>query len=142
MANYRVFELTLVTDTSAYANNDVLAVPQAIDDAAFGGVLESVVLLDEADQGVAIDLVFFRADATLGTINAAVSISDADAANIIGVISIAASDYSDMINSQVATVRGLGLIMKTSTPYIAAIVRSGTPTYAADSLKLKLGFVP
>lgn len=141
MADYRIFDVTLVADTSAYADNDVLSVPQAIDVDGFHGTLETIVLLDEADQAQDIDLVFFKASASLGTINSAVSISDADAANIIGVVSVVQADYSDLVNNQVATKRGVGLVMKTASPYIGAIVRSGTPTYGASSLKLKLGFV-
>lgn len=139
MADYRVIDVTLVADTSAYADNDVLAIPQAVA-GNFRGTLESVVLLDEADQAQDIDLVFFNASASLGTINGAVNITDADARKVLGVVSILIADYSDMINSQVATKRGIGLVMDTAQLYIGAIVRSGTPTYAASSLKLKLGF--
>lgn len=141
MADYRIFDVTLVADTNQYADNDVLAIPQAIDVDGFMGTLESVVLLDEADQAQDIDLVFFDGSASLGTINSAVSISDTDARKIIGVVSIATTDYSDLVNSQIATKRGLGLVMKTATPYVGAIVRSGTPTYTASALKLKLGLV-
>lgn len=139
MAQTHVVDVTLVTDTNAYADNDVLAIPQAVD-GYFVGRLVSVVLLDEADQAQDIDLVFFNASASLGTINGAVSITDADARKIIGVVSILTTDYSDLVNSQVATKCGVDLIMKTADLYIGAIVRSGTPTYGADSIKLKLGF--
>lgn len=133
-----VIDVTLVTDTNAYADNDVLVVPQAVA-GYFVGTLKSVVLLDEADQAQDIDLVFFNASASLGTINGAVGITDADAAKIIGVVSLLTTDYSDMVNSQVATKRQIDLPLKTQSLYIGAVVRSGTPTYAASSLKLKLG---
>lgn len=142
-----VIDITLVADTSAYADNDVLAIPQAVpgffrssDDAR---KIVSVVLLDEADQAQDIDLVFLNGDVTLGTINSAVNISDVDARKILGTVSILIADYCDIINSQVATKRDVNLIVKAASPgttlYIAAIVRSGTPTYAASSLKLKIG---
>lgn len=143
-----VIGVTLVADTSAYADADVLAVPQEIT-GIFNGdrrtrKLQSVVVLDESDQGTAIDLIFFDADATLGTINDAISISDADARKILGVLSIAAADFKDHINSKLATKTGVGLILKaaddSSSLWIGAVVRSGTPTYAAGAIKLKLGF--
>lgn len=144
----RVVDVTLVTDTNAYADNDVLAVPQVVNGAVIeaGGYcrLQSVLLLDEADQAQDIDLIFFDADATLGTINDAVSINDTDAAKIVGMVHIVAADYTDLVNSQVACVSDLDLVMKAAAPsaalYIGAVLRSGTPTYAASSLKLKLGF--
>lgn len=145
-----VIDVTLVADTSIYANNDVLAVPQEITGVfrhAGGRVkLDSIVVLDGDDQGTAIDLVFFNASATLGTINAAISISDADAAKIVGHVAVAAGDFKDYINSMVAVKTAVGLIMEAAAAstslYIGAVVRSGTPTYTASGIKLKLGFVP
>lgn len=142
-----VIDITLVTDTSAYADNDVLAIPQAVpgffrssDDVR---KIVSVVLLDESDQAQDVDIVFLNGDATLGTINGAVNISDADARKVLGSVSILIADYCDLVNSQVATKRDVNLILKAAAPgttlYIAAILRSGTPTYAASSLKLKIG---
>ena len=141
----QVIEVVPVLDTSAYADNDVLFVPIAIPayraDGANGPArkLVTVVILDEADQAQDIDLIFFDATATLGTINAAVSISDADARKILGTVSVLIADYCDTINSQVATKRGIDLIMQ-NPAYLAGVCRSGTPTYAASSLRIKLGF--
>lgn len=142
-----VIDVTLVTDTNAYADNDVLVVPQKVVGffTAPGGTrrLKSVVLLDEADQAQDIDLLFLNADATLGTINAAVSMTDADARKVIGAVSLVAADYVDLVNGQVAVKQGLDWILKAADDeadlWIGAVCRSGTPTYAASSLKLKLG---
>lgn len=142
-----VVDVTLVTDTLIYADNDVLAIPQEVT-GVFRELkdvrrLLSVTLLDEADQGVDIDLIFFNADATLGTINEAVSISDADARKILGKVSIVAADYTDLVNSQLAVRTGDVFLKAAGTSaslWIGAIVRSGTPTYGASSIKLKLGF--
>lgn len=142
-----VIDVTLVADTDAYADNDVLAVPQLVT-GVFRGPgdvrrLRSVTLLDEADQGQDIDLLFFNASATLGTINEAVGISDADARKVLGKVSVVQANYTDLVNSQLATVSAIDLIMKaesTAALYIGAVVRSGTPTYGAASIRLKLGF--
>ena len=145
----QVVEIVPVLDTSIYADNDVLFVPIAVPgfqqaNATAGyraRKLVSVVILDEADQGQDIDLVFTQGDVTLGTINGAVNISDADARKVIGAVSVLIADYADLINSMVATKRDIGLVMQPSTTlYISGILRSGTPTYGASSLRIKLGF--
>jgi hypothetical protein len=141
----QVIDITPVLDTSAYADNDVLFVPialptyRAANQTGPARKLVSVVILDEADQAQDIDLIFLNGDATLGTINGAVNISDADARKILGTVSVLIADYCDTINSQVATKRDINLIMQNPT-YIAGVLRSGTPTYTASSLKIKLGF--
>jgi hypothetical protein len=141
----QVVDITPVLDTSQYADNDVLFVPIAIPAyRADGGngparKLVSVVILDEADQAQDIDLIFTDGNVTLGTINGAVNISDADARKILGHVSVLIADYCDTINSQVATKRDINLIMQNPT-YIGGVLRSGTPSYAASSLKIKLGF--
>jgi hypothetical protein len=141
----QVIDITPVLDTSAYADNDVLFVPialptyRAANQTGPARKLVSVVILDEADQAQDIDLIFLNGDATLGTFNGAVNISDADARKILGTVSVLIADYCDTINSQVATKRDINLIMQNPT-YIAGVLRSGTPTYTASSLKIKLGF--
>lgn len=141
----QVIDVAPVTDTSIYASGDVAFVPVLVP--GFGSrsgmprKLQTAVILDQAAQGVALDLVFTQGSVTLGTINAAVSISDADAAKIVGIVSVVAADYSALVNSSLATKRGVELVMQPNTDlYVSGIVRSGTPTYAAGSLKIKLGF--
>lgn len=145
----QVVDVVPVLNTSAYADNDVLFVPIAVpgfhEAYATAGAkarkLVSVAILDEADQAQDIDLVFSAGDLTLGTINDVVSISDADARKVLGVVSVLIADYADLVNSQLATKRGIELILQPSTTlYLSGILRSGTPTYAVSSLRIKLGF--
>lgn len=142
-----VYDVTPVLDTNAYADNDVMfvaiEVPQVFDK-GLARVLQSVVVLDGDDQAVDFDLVFSNATITLGTINAAVSISDADAAKIIGYVRLSAStDANDLVNSHLYCKTGLGLAMKgaTASLWVAGVIRSGTPTYSASGMKIKLGFI-
>lgn len=141
----QVIEVTPVLDTSIYADNDVLFVPVAIPDYRAANQtgparkLVSVVVIDQADQAQDIDLVFSEGNITLGTINGAVNLSDADALKVCGVVSILTTDYSDTVNNQIATKRDVGLVMQGAS-YVSGICRSGTPTYAASSLRIKLGF--
>jgi hypothetical protein len=143
----QVVDVAPVTDTSIYASGDVAFVPiivpsyRSSDASGPARKLVSVTILDEAAQGVALDLVFSAGTITLGTINAAVSVSDADARKILGIVSVVAADYSALVNSSLATKRAIELIIQPDAVlYLSGIVRSGTPTYAAGSLKIKLGF--
>lgn len=139
----QVIEVTPVLDTSQYASADVLFVPIIVSAYAIGKArkLQSIVVVDQADQAQAMDLVFTAGSVALGTINQAVSITDADALKIIGTVNIATTDYCDTVNNQVATKRGVELIIQPDTDlYLAGILRSGTPTYAASSLRIRLGF--
>lgn len=143
----QVVEVVPVLDTNAYADNDVLFVPVAVPgfQRAYAPLaarkLVSVSVLDEADQAQDIDLVFSEGTLTLGTINAAVSISDADARKVLGVVSVLIADYSDLVDSQIATKRDINLLLQPNTTlYLSGICRSGTPTYTASALRIKLGF--
>lgn len=143
-----VIDVTLVLDTNIYASGDVLAIPQEVKGVfpSKGGTVKlvSVVALDEDDQNQVFDLVFFNASATLGTINGAINISDADAGKIIGYVVLAAGDSNDTINSRLFAKNGINQIMQASyastSLWIAAVCRGGTPTYTASGIKLKLGF--
>jgi hypothetical protein len=142
-----VIPVTLVTDTAAYAAADVLVIPQAIPNffRTPGGltVLRSVTLQDEAIQSQSLDLVFSSVVTTLGTINGAVTATDATLNNVLAHLQIITTDYVSYVQSSIAVKTGLYLPMQgadgVSSVYIGAMCRSGTPTYAASSLKLKLG---
>lgn len=143
-----VVDVTLSLDTNAYADNDVLAAPQEVTNffRTAGGVVElvNVTLLDEDDQGQDIDLVFMNATGSLGAENAAVGPTDAVAGTILGIVSVVSADYSDLANSQVATKRDLRLFLRganSTSVWVGAICRGGTPTYTATGIKLKLGII-
>jgi len=145
-----VIEVTLSLDTSQYASGDVLAATQEVASAVrtSGGraTLMSLVVLDKDDQAGALDIVIFRSNAAMGAAeNAAVAITDANAAEILTVVEIAAADYVDLANSQIAvrgpSDSGMGVILEPTTGtslYIAAISRD-TKTYTASGIVVKLG---
>lgn len=143
-----VIDVTLSCSASALSAGEVIADLQAVEGAfrKFNAVqeLQSVVLIDEDDQGTAVDLVFARASVVLGTENDVPSISDANSREIIGRVSIAAADFTDLGGTREATKVNVGLLMKAAAAstalYVGAITRSGTPTYSASGLKLRLGF--
>lgn len=144
-----VHDVQLALDTAIYADGDILAIPVAV--ANFfpvnGGarILQSVVVQDDDDQGVALDLLFFASAVALGAVNAAPTISDAAVQGCLGKVSVAASDYIDLGGCRVADVKGVGLVLQaaagSATLYVAAITRGGTPTYTAAGMRLKLGAI-
>ena len=142
-----VYTFTPVLETSILADDDVFFVPIEIPqvfDRGLARELQSVVVLDGDDQNTDFDLFFFNATVTLGTLNAAVSISDADAAKALGFVSmVAATHASDLINSRLFMQNGIGLVMEgaTASLWVGGVVRSGTPTYTASGMKIKLGFI-
>ncbi|PPE78319.1 hypothetical protein C3941_19860 [Kaistia algarum] len=145
--NEDVFDVTLVLDTSAYADNDVLFIGQEITNffSAAGGkrMIQNLAVIDEDDQGVGFDLLLFNADPSIGTINSPPSISDANVRKFLGKVSVAAGDYIDLGGCRVADVTPIGKELKgvTTSLWIAGITRLGTPTYTAAGLKLKIGVI-
>lgn len=144
-----VLDFTLSLDTSgAYASGDVLADTQALSNAMRvndgTGVAYSLVLNDKDDQGQALDLYFLSANNSLGTENSAPSISDANADAILGFVSITTSDWQDLGGCRIAFIPAsrLGIGLKAgsgvTTIWLAAICRSGTPTYTASGITGRL----
>jgi hypothetical protein len=143
-------DVTLSLDTSAYASGDVLADTQAVAGAVHladaVGILQSVVVVDQDDQKAAFDIYILSANVSMGTENAAPSISDANALEICGPpIAIAIADYKDLGGVSVAGKDNIGKVVKpasgTTTVYLAVVNGTGTPTYTASGVKLRLGFM-
>lgn len=143
-----VIDVTLSADTAILADNDVIAATQEIANfySRHGETvkLNSVLLLDGDDQNTDIDLFFLSANGSVGAENAPFAVTDAVAATIVGQVSLlAASHYFDLTDSRLAYVGELHRMMKaaegTTSLWVAAVCRSGTPTYTAAGLKLKLG---
>lgn len=142
----QVLDLTLSLDTSAYASGDVLADTQELASAApvnaGHALLHSLVINDKDDQGQALDVVFLRSNVSIGTENAAVSITDANADEILGIVQVSSSDFIDLGGCRVATLSGLGLVLEagaaTTSVYVAAISR-GTGTYTASGITMRIG---
>lgn len=145
----RIVDITPVMDTSIYASGDVLADTFAVTNIGrtknFGGTIETLVLIDEDDQGAAMTVLFFGANVSLGTVNGAPSISDANARNFIGKVTVATTDWLDLGGVRVAYFNLLGMIYRPATDtqniYAAILNGTGTPTYTASGLKLRIGVV-
>jgi hypothetical protein len=105
--------------------------------------LETITIIDLADQGAEMVLVFMSSAQVLGTLDSAPDIDDTEVLAVVGVYKILTTDYIDLGGSKVATIRNLGMVMKTTTTanlWVGGFI-AGTPTYGAGSpLRLLLGF--
>jgi hypothetical protein len=148
LGDTKIVEVTASLDTSAYADGDVLAATQALTEAmrenGGHGLLHSVAVLDKDDQGVAMDIVILKTNVSIGTENSAVSITDSDAEEILGIVSVGTGDYVDLVASQHATITGIGLGVVADASaddlYFALITRGGTPTHTASGIVLQFTF--
>lgn len=145
---YTLIDVTLSTDTSPYGAGDLIADTQevagAVATAGGLGLIHSVTVLDEDDQGAAFDIHFLQNSTSLGTENSVPNMSDANARlNFLARVPIASTDYTDIGGFRVATVGSQDKLIKaasgTTSIYIAVINGSGTPTYSAAGLKLRIG---
>jgi hypothetical protein len=142
-----VVQVTPVCAAATYDAADVLfdvtEVAGAVRVSGGKSVLESVVVLDEDDNtAAAMTLFIMAATGTLGTANAAVSITDANARNILGVIPVGSGFFVDLIACRVACVKNIGLVVQptTGTSVWVAAATAGTPTQTASGIKVRLGF--
>jgi hypothetical protein len=141
-------ELTFSTDTNAYASGDLIADTQelALVGREAGNIvtLDSVLLLDKADQKVALFLVFLNAAQSIGTENGAPDVTDTNAEKVVGILPIVATDYVDVGGAAVASVRNTGLRLKladaATSLWVAIVNATGTPTYGAADLIGKFCF--
>lgn len=140
--------ITPTMDTSAYTGGDVWFDTTTIGALARanGGtiILDTITILDEDDQtAAALTIYFLDTNTSLGTINGAPSISDANARKILGWIAIASGDWVDVGGAKVACKTGLNLTLTadaaSATLYMAATC-GGTPTQTATGIKIKLGY--
>jgi len=141
-----VVSVTLTLDIVAYASGDLLAETQSFTGVrvnAGRAVLQSLTVVDEDDQGVAFTVYFLSANNTFGAENAAPSISDAGALDILGFVDVGVGDYKDLGGVKVACLKAIGLCLKASAGsqliYLAVVNGAGTPTFTASGVKLILG---
>lgn len=144
---FDVFDVTLSLDTSIFASGDVIADTQACSNImpVAGGAcrLDSLIVNDEDDQGTAIDVLFYSSVVSLGTENAGPSITDANQRVYLGKVSVAAGDFADLGGVRCAEIKGINMALRAVDGSrdigVAAVCRSGTPTYTAAGVRLRLG---
>lgn len=145
------FEATpTISISPAYASGDLIGGKISLLRATRGtmgsGIIHSVVLADKGKQSAAVDVVFFASNpsGTTFTDNGALTVADADLLNVVGVVSVTASDYASFADNSVATKLQVGLAFKLDegeTLY-ACLVSRGAPTYTSTSdLQLRVSIL-
>jgi len=149
-AQARVVSATPTLDTSAYAAGDcldttVLSWTNAAAIAAGAGHILRMTVIDDADQGIDLTVHFFEAAVTPAAENAVHALTDADAGQYIGSISTSSGTWQDHVNNQTVTITPappLPFKLDSGTTLYGIAVTEGAPTYAADSLEIKLQITP
>jgi hypothetical protein len=145
-------EFTPTLTAGAYTANDVLFETMELKGVLRPGRFSRIVaaqVIDKDDQAVGLELVFFRRNVALGTLNGAVAITDANA-EYIGCI-IEMDDYVDLIGSQYGIAESIsgahqglhsaswsfisndGNDTPAESVWVAGITR-GTPTHTVNGL--------
>tara|TARA_R100001594_G_scaffold86372_1_gene120828 strand:- start:62 stop:577 length:516 start_codon:yes stop_codon:yes gene_type:complete len=162
LSKYAVIRVTPTLDTSAYANDDVFfnstEIPSAVVGNGGSSKLIGITVLNEDDVAHDMDIIFMQKSTDLGTINEAVGSNSkwtnalAKAAGVLGVVQI---DWSvtniDMVNNLIFTTsnanpsaksEGLPILLQaesnSTSVFMAAVSRGGTPTVAADDYEIIL----
>lgn len=151
MANYYSITVTpTVLSGSAADQNDVIFNPTAIPGAVptLGGAAKLIsvnaVFYDDYSEGIT--LYFFeKGDNNLGTLGAAISISDADlkANKLLGTLSLASA--TDLIASTSHTSKDLSMILQAASGSSDIFVAGTSPTrsgftFTADGIDLTFSF--
>jgi hypothetical protein len=109
------------------------------------GIIDSVVLLDRANQKAAMELIIFDSDPTNATItDHAAFVFGTDDLKVVARISIGAADYVTLNSKALVCLRGLAIAVKAvgSTSLFAVLVTTGTPTFAATTdVQLTVGIL-
>lgn len=142
-----VADLNPTVDTAAYSTGDLLFAATKIANATQNtqglAYLQTLLVLDAANQKSQLDLLIFNQDpGSLGTLNNAIDLSTAQLAMLIGIISVASSDYVTLKATANAVASKNPQLMlpalKGSRDFWIAGVSRGSPDYvAATDLRIK-----
>lgn len=128
-----------VTASSAYVAGYAVGGKQTLANAVRANgtaILDSIMVLDRANQKAALDILIFESDPSSATItDHAAFVFSTDDLKVLARIPVAAGDYVTYNGKATATLKGLGVVLKAAsgTSLYAAIVTSGTPTFAATT---------
>lgn len=144
----KVISVTPTVDTAANATGDAIGDKQTLTSAArvSGGhvTLDTLVMIDKANQKAACDILFFDSDPAAATIttNSAFAFST-DIDKLIGIVHVATTDWITVDSQAVLSLKNINLVLKASgsANLYAAVVGTGAPQYSAvDDLIFKYGF--
>ena len=141
--------VTLVLDTAQYGDGDLMAAPVEVTDICLGGrgaILHSLAVLDKDDQGGSIEFLLTGESISMGTVNAAFAIAQADAGAIQAKIPVASGDFTDYGSFRYVqygpAATGMDRVVQSvgSSLWLGTISRD-TKTHTASGISVQLGFV-
>lgn len=145
-----VIKDTAVVSTSpAYTAGDAVGAKRTLANAVRvsggTGILDSVTLLDRANQKAAMELILFDSDPASATItDNAAFVYSTDDLKVLARITIGPSDYVTLNGKAIAQLKGLSVALKiaSGTSLFAALVTTGTPTFVATTdVQLSVGIL-
>jgi len=150
VANFRtkVIDVTLTNATSAnYASGDVLVETQEIDlggdSSPTRGTINTFILIDKNDIGAQCDVIFLSSNVSIGSADGAVSLTAANAANVLGRVDTGAT-FVDLINSKTVNPSAFSPIpfdLSDNKLYVGVVARAAYDNSggSADFIVLRLG---
>ena len=135
---YALKQVSLPTQTDAYASGDVLFAAVEVPEVAVHNgdtvLLDAVKLIDDDEIKQAIDLIFFKSEVGIGDVNAAATVPSG--AEYLATVKLVATDYTDLGDISVAEKKNVNEILATADDsksiWVAGIVR-GAATYTTES---------
>ena len=135
---YALKQVSLPTQTDAYASGDVLFAAVEVPEVAIHNgdnvLLDAVKLIDDDEIKQAIDLIFFKSEVAIGDVNDAAEVPAG--AEYLATVKLVASDYTDLGDISIAEKKNVNEILATADDsksiWVAGIVR-GAATYTTES---------
>jgi hypothetical protein len=134
-ARHSQYSVTPTVTAGAYSANDIVGGPLDFGNVP-QGLLRAVIIVDEAKQAGAYQLLLFRSVPTTIADNDTYDIADADVKNLVGAIHItdtAGADKFDFADNKAYVRQGLALPIVPGTDLYGYLICLGTPTYAATT---------
>lgn len=135
MDKYIVVDVTVTPTNDAYSAGDVIGglMTIAVPGSVGGGVINSIMLVDDGNEGAVLTLYLF--DATPSTIadDAAFAPTAADLKKMIGAVSYGAGDYTTINSLKYAFKEDINLIFQAdgASNLYGYVACTATPTYAS-----------
>lgn len=98
------------------------------------GMIATLIIVDKDEEATQTDIACFSATFTATADNAAWAISDADAANLVALISVPAASFVDIGDAKVAVISNVNQVIRTAgTSLFCQMATRGTPTFTATT---------
>ena len=150
---YNVISVTATTDAEQINQNKVVAqsieIPNVVRNFGDGAIIKSLALIDETNSTLECDIIFAAASTAISgdegkSVGEDVADLDATITLFQGHVSIASGDYTDLIDSRLASKTGIDMVVETAPSsksiYCHIINRGSAVTFGeTNDVKLRIG---